>query len=91
MKDKIVEFDADKRNIKKEWERFQAIVNSCKPEEIKKAIFYMETENSTISAYAGVYNADWEMTGRIRCFMQEIELEHYLHDFDPGEDVLNEE
>lgn len=81
---KIVDLDPEKRAMKLALEDFIKNLQEIDSSLIKGAMFYIDSELSSIAANVSVFNPSWTMTGRVRTFMQELELENYLYDFDDG-------
>lgn len=77
---KIIQFNNDKREQLKAFESFKTYVNSLTADEFKGALFYLEHEGKQTADMA-VYNPSYELTGRLREFLNEVALELYVAEY----------
>ncbi len=77
---KVIQFSTDKRHQIKALEEFKNYVNSLTADEIKGAVFYLEKDDR-LTADMAVYAPTYELTGRLREFLNEINLELYVGEY----------
>lgn len=83
---KIVEFDAARRDITKKFDELKNILAKTDPEKISQFIIYIKTGEHKKDVKCWAYNPDWEMTGQVQMFIEEIKLELYAEDFLDSDD-----
>lgn len=76
---KIVEFDPSKRQIVQQLEFFKKMMSEIAPDQVAEIMFYVKTEDEKI--HCAAYGPTWEMTGRLKTFLHELEIELYATDF----------
>lgn len=78
MANKIIDIDPEKRATKEALEQFKVLIASLDASKLKQAFFYLDTDEGPSMS---VYGPDWQLTGRLKEFLNEINLELYLSDF----------
>lgn len=76
---KIVEFDPTKRELQEQFDAFKKLLEAVKPEELTELMVYVRTKDDKVQLRC--YAPSYEMVGRLKMFLTEINLELYYADF----------
>lgn len=82
---KVIEFNQEKRMREKALEDFKAYIATIKSEEIESAFFYAQSRDALEISFLSALNPDWNLIGRVRGFVSEIEQGLYINDFEEAQ------
>lgn len=81
----IIKFNPNRKETCEQYKILLKLLNDINSEKVTNILFYIKMEGDDEAVTC--YSPTWEMTGKLREFLNEISLELYVHSFGDSEGI----